>query len=330
MKTTIFFIIFGLLASISFSQDTHFSMFYKAPIMLNPANTGNFEGKFRIISNYRKQGDFSTNPYSTNVFSFDAPIFYFNRLGSIGITILNDRTANRTLNTSELLVTTAHFIKISKYSYLHMGFGFAAVNKYIDQDYLTFPNQFDNSIGSFNPNLDNKEPFDSYNKWYADLSWGLMWSMITPEIKCQIGIAMFHYNKPTLDFISLNYKINPKYQTHLYLEKTFSNSIYIKPKFLYNYQNKASEMLIGSDVGIKFDTDFFKNIYIGSYFRGGINRISDAITINTGLSYKHFNFNFSYDYSVNLLNNDTSFEVAIFYILPRLEVDKRAIQCEIF
>ncbi|MBN2893286.1 MAG: PorP/SprF family type IX secretion system membrane protein [Bacteroidales bacterium] len=336
MKKTVYIltIFFALSPLLMLSQDVHFSMFNKAPLLLNPANTGNFDGKWRISTNYRKQGDFVSNPYSTNMVSFDMPVFLFNRLGSFGITALNDRTADRTLNTSEILVTTAHFIRITKNSYLHMGFGFAVVNKSIAQNSLSFPNQFDNSIGVFNPNIENQENFDAYSKWYPDLSWGLMMTYSTSLLKYQFGISMKHYNCPKLEFISPDFRIMPKYQTHFYLEKNFESGFYIKPKLLYTYQTKASEMVFGTDIGIYTKNECFKNFYVGTYFRGGFKRNQDAAIINAGFFYKQFKFNMSYDYSVNAFNKDnfqnSSYEVAIFYIFPRLEVEKRAIQCEIF
>jgi len=334
MKTTIYIFLFTLLPLLTFSQDIHFSMFYKSPVLLNPANTGNFDGKYRAVLNYRKQGDKILNPYATNLLSFDAPIFYFNRVGSIGFTAYNDRTANKTLNTNELLISTAHFLKISSNSYAHMGFGFALVNKYIPKNSFTYPNQFDNSIGLFNSNLDNGEVFNSYNQWLLDLSFGVMWTRMTPKLKTQIGIAVFHYNQPSLNFISTEYQIKPKLQIHSYFEKSLPNDLYIKPKILFTSQSKASELLVGSEFGKYYDTEFVKNIYLGSFVRSGVYRNTDALILNTGFYYKHFKFNFSFDYSVNLFNNDnyknSTYELSIIYVFPRLQVDKRAIQCEIF
>jgi len=336
MKIKITFYIFFLiiLAKTSVAQDVHLSMFNKAPLLLNPANTANFEGKWRAALNYRKQGDFSTNPYSTGMASFDMPFFVFGRISGIGLTFLNDNSANISLNTSELILSTSHFIKVSSASYLHMGFGFSLVNKRISYNSLTFPNQFDNNTGVFNSSFENFESFNTFNSWYLDLSWGIMYSYIKPELKFQAGIAMLHYNQPSIGFISDEYKIKPKYQSHFYVEKKLSNTMYVKPKLLYVIQSKATEMVFGSDLGFITNHDAVKNIYFGAYFRGGFYRNSDAMIFNTGMFYKNFKFNMSYDYSFNLRNteyrNDVTFEIAIIYVFPRIELEKRAIQCEIF
>jgi len=313
-----------------FSQDVHFSMFYRTPLLLNPANTGNFDGLWRLNTTYRKQGDIQTNPYSTNVLTFDMPVYYFKRIGSIGISILNDRTANKTLNTNEFNISTAHFLKISKYSYLHLGFSFALVNKSISYDDLTFPEQFDNSIGAFNPNLDNKEQFDKFSLTYLDLSWGAIWSRFSKNIDSQIGVAMFHYNSPKIKFMPDNDKILPKYQFHAYFNKKISQNLLLKPKFLFTYTNKANEMLTGSEISMIFNENL-KNLYAGAYIRTGIDRNTDAIIFITGLTYNNFIFNFSYDYPVNstFLAKDLTFEISIFYKMPKLNPLKKSIQCEI-
>ena len=313
------------------SQDLHFSMFYKNPLLLNPANTGNFNGKWRLNTTYRKQGNSSTNPFSTNTLSFDMPIYYFNRIGSIGFSLISDRTADNTLCSNIFSFSTAHFIKISKNSYLHMGFGFSYANKIVDPNSLSFPNQFDNSTGKFNSNLDNRENMKSYKSSYIDLSWGLMWTRIKPKFKYQIGIAMFHYNKPYIIF-SLSSRLFPKYQFHAYFEKNVTKTFFLKPKILYTYENHATELLIGNEFGMNFKTNSLKKMYLGVFFRGGFVRNPSASIFFVGFLIKNFNLNFSYDYSFikNNYPKDMTFEISIFYTMPHLQIDKRAIQCEIF
>ncbi|MBN2664755.1 MAG: PorP/SprF family type IX secretion system membrane protein [Bacteroidales bacterium] len=333
MKKIYFFVIILLVSGTIYSQDNHYTMFYKSPAMLNPANTGNFEGKWRLNSTFRQQGDLNLNPYSSLFFSFDMPVFYFNRLGSFGITALNNCTAGNTLNDKSIQFSTAHFVKISKASYLHMGFGFSLVNKSLASEGLTFPNQFDNSIGLFNPVFENNENFNSYNIWYFDMCLGAMWSRITEKISTQLGFALFHYNQPNIYFFDEDSKLKPRYQFHFYALYNVSSTIFVKPKFLYANQSAASELIIGSDIGLNILDKKLKKIYAGCFVRAGFNRNTDAVLFSLGFNFSKCSFNFSYDYSFvfnNTYSNDPTFEIAVFYTLPRLTVDKRAIQCEIF
>ena len=40
---------------LGYAQDNHFSQFYAAPMTVNPALTGLFDGRYRGIVNYRTQ-----------------------------------------------------------------------------------------------------------------------------------------------------------------------------------------------------------------------------------------------------------------------------------
>jgi len=333
MKKLLQISIFIILALEINAQDIHFSMFYKAPIFLNPANTGNFEGKWRIMTNYRNQGNLNTDFYSTGIVSFDIPFYYFKKIGGIGITFLNDRTSNNTLQTNQLIVSNSYFVQMSSKSVLQLGLSLGLGNKFLSNNGQTFPNQFDNTIGLFNSTLNNHENFETYNKWFLDLSWGVVWSYNNKSLKCNVGLSMFHFNKPNLDFTTTNFALMPKYQIHWFLEKTINKVFFIRPKFIYSNQNKATEMLLGSEFGIILGDEFFKNIYIGGFMRGGFARNQDAMIINLGFYYKHIKVNFSYDYNIvqsEMYNHDQTFEVALLYIFPKLEVEKRTINCEIF
>jgi len=48
-------LLFAFAADDSKAQDAHFSQFYSAPLLLNPALAGTMDGTFRIASVYRDQ-----------------------------------------------------------------------------------------------------------------------------------------------------------------------------------------------------------------------------------------------------------------------------------
>ena len=47
------------------AQDIHFSQFFASPVLVNPANTGNFNGVARLGLNYRDQWGSVSVPYQT-------------------------------------------------------------------------------------------------------------------------------------------------------------------------------------------------------------------------------------------------------------------------
>ncbi|MCB9047123.1 MAG: type IX secretion system membrane protein PorP/SprF [Chitinophagales bacterium] len=58
------------------AQDVHFTQFNAAPLILNPAFTGNFDGKMRASAIYRDQWRSVTVPFKTIAISVDAPMVH--------------------------------------------------------------------------------------------------------------------------------------------------------------------------------------------------------------------------------------------------------------
>src|SRR4051812_2657767 len=56
------------------AQDLHYSQFYNAPLSVNPALSGVFDGKFRLSNIYRSQWSGLGKGYTTLHISGDAPI----------------------------------------------------------------------------------------------------------------------------------------------------------------------------------------------------------------------------------------------------------------
>ena len=68
-------IIFSLIiVQVSYGQDPSFSQFFSSPLNVNPALTGNINGDWRVISNFRDQWIGPASPYTTGTASYDTKI----------------------------------------------------------------------------------------------------------------------------------------------------------------------------------------------------------------------------------------------------------------
>jgi len=318
-----------------YSQDVHFSNFYNAPLIINPANTGNYIGNWRLIGNYRSQGNSGNDEYKTTSLAFDMPIYYYRQMGSVGIIFINDNSASNTLSANKVYLSLAHFIKISSKSYLHMGFQFGFVHKSYSLSNLSFPDQFDMTSGYFNPDMPTQEIGEKQNSGYLDLNWGLIWSRKAGRFNSEIGVAMFHYNKPNENFTNIANSLPPRYLMHSFFEINFNNRLYVKPKLLYTYQNKNNELLLGQDLGYRFkNSNSLKDINIGVFYRGGFDRNLDAIITKVGLQYKSLNFALCYDFEIPKQSISTyaksAFELSLYYTRPSTSLKNRTIPCETF
>ncbi len=323
-----------MIVNLSKSQDVHFTKFYDAPLILNPANTGNYNGNWRLLNNYRQQGNQVSPYYTTTTIALDHPVYIRNEKASLGIIFIHDNSSAFSFFTNKIYLSSAYFVKTTSNSYLHMGLQAGYVFKNLNNEKQSYPDQFDMSSGQFNSNLYTAEPMQKQFTNYLDLNWGLVYSYLLDNYKIEIGIAMFHYNKPKESFFEAENRLTPKYITHIYYQQKLPNKFYIKPILLYAQQNKASEILLGIRTGLKTDSKIFKDINTGILFRGGINRTQDAIIAQTGFHFKNYIISMAYDINISSKRNRTytgnAFEISLSYSRPSTDLRNYKIKCDIF
>lgn len=317
------------------AQDIHFSNYYMSPLSLNPANTGNYSGNWRLMNNYRQQGDNLTNSYTTASLAFDHPVYFRNEKASLGLLYIYDNSANNTLLVNKVYLSAGYFLKITSQSYLHIGFQGGFVHKRYSLNGLTLPDQFDMSQGIFNPQLSTQESFENQSLYYLDFNWGLIWSRKTATLNTEIGVAMFHFNQPEEVFFEGKNRLEPRYQIHALAKKKISGHLYLRPKALFAVDNHTNELLVGADIGLLLkENEAFKDFYFGIHYRGGYNRISDALIFKTGFNYLDFDIAFAYDLEISgqKISSYTSnaFEVSIIFTRPETSLKERTIPCDIF
>ncbi len=316
------------------AQDIHYTNFLSAPQVLNPAQAGNDPGRYRIQNNYRKQGNQISNPYITNIISFDMPVYYYSEKGAVGLIYINDKSADKTLISNQIYINSGYFRKISKSSYLHFGFQAGFVIKKYSLSNLSFPDQFDMTSGYFNASLPTAENLNNQKSSYFDLNWGLMWSVRKEKYQSEIGFAMFHYNRPEQSFFDNADKLPVRYAAHAFYTQNFSQNHYLKPKLLFTQQNTAHEVLVGIDAGKILKNADLKDVRFGIGYRGGLHRISDAMEFNIGLIYRNFQISSAFDFNISnqkdKLMARNAFEISVVYQCPASVVRYRTTNCEIY
>ena len=114
MKRKYFFIFIGLVVLLSAktkAQDFHLSQYDAAPLFLNPALVGQFEGKYRVHGHYRTQwGSLSSKSYKTAAISFDMPFDKF----AFGGQILNRRAGAGDYNDLGILLNGGYSFTFGK------------------------------------------------------------------------------------------------------------------------------------------------------------------------------------------------------------------------
>src|SRR5579859_1522237 len=86
------------------SQDIHFSQFYEAPLLRNPALAGIFTGDYRVQAIFHDQWNSFTNAYRTGSLSaeYKMPVGRSDDYFTTGLQVVYDKAGTAALTTTEL------------------------------------------------------------------------------------------------------------------------------------------------------------------------------------------------------------------------------------
>jgi type IX secretion system PorP/SprF family membrane protein len=136
------------------AQDIHWSQFDHAPLNLNAAHTGLFNGDYRLVGNYRSQWFDVPVSYQTVSLTFDAHLLPYrlnNDVWGLGVTFNHDQAGDGQLAALNVLVSTAYTKRITKNFFVGAGVQLGYNNRRYRLDKLTFNDQFNGDV--YDPNL---------------------------------------------------------------------------------------------------------------------------------------------------------------------------------
>jgi type IX secretion system PorP/SprF family membrane protein len=338
-----FFIALLLLGGVpgnGFAQDPHFSQFFDAPLLRNPALAGIFNGDIRVQSVYRNQWSAVTTPYVTGSLNaeYKQPFGKGNDFITLGMEILYDKAGATNFSTTSLLPAFNFHKSLSdvKSEYLSVGFMAGWVNKYIDRSKITTNNQFDGY--GYNPSLPDGEilPVSSYNYW--DGSVGVSFSSSISGRKDDnyfIGLAYHHLNRPENSFYrDPSVELDPKWVISGGLRYSVNEVSFVTLQGDFSKEGAFTETVAGVMFSRKIGSDYETPDYILHF--GGFLRWKDAFIPVFKIEYHPFLLGISYDVNVSDLKTASqsvgAFELSITYtgFLDRDNSTKNAVLCPRF
>ena len=299
------------------AQDIHFSMFYASPLTLNPAMTGAFDGTYRAAAIYRNQWQSVSTPYNTFAASFDIKLLQ-DKLKSdifaIGGLVQSDQSGDGKLTSTSAMISAAYHKGLDKghKHFLGLGAQFAFTQNSLKFQQLAFPDQFTGT--DFNLNQSNGENISKPTINYFDLNMGILeQSTFNDIVSNMIGASFYHLAEPKESFLGQNVKLSNRFVVHDGLRiKAFQN-FYVCPNFIFQYQDKAQEINLGS--AFEYHIPGKKSETVASI--GGWYRVGDAAIVTAGLEYYKVRAMFAYDINTSSLkpatNGRGAFELAIIY-----------------
>lgn len=307
------------------AQDPHFSQFFASPLTLNPAFTGKFDGTVRVAGNYRNQWPSFGNVYTTSTISVDFDILKdklpdYDRWG-IGILALtdkagNDNTGNAILTNNYLGLSMAYQKSLDEDGFKQLGIGFQGTygQKRLDNTHL----YFEDMLTPFGFTGVTQEVYynQNLNVNYLDVNAGLLYSMSTDESNnFYVGASMYHVNRPNESFQGATWNIATRTTVSAGGYFRVSDILTLHTSGIYQYQNKASETVVGGALAAVIDdaSQEPSNVYGGLWYR-----VNDAIIPYVGLEFAGLRIGATYDINVSSLKAGSQsrggMELSIIYV----------------
>jgi type IX secretion system PorP/SprF family membrane protein len=291
-----------------YGQDPQFSQFFSSPLNINPALTAHINSDWRFISNIRDQWIGPASPYVTGTASFDRKLFQ-NKIPNvddaddnvfgIGAMLMYDHAMSGVQKSTYASMDLSYNVKFAEGAGKHrLGLGFGATygRRYVDFSRLYFQEQWVGYNG-FNTNLPTGESALSQMKPYFSVSTGLLYTFYTEKSNFDMGVAVFHVNKPKQTFLEdENQFLSMRKVAHANFETFINDNLVLNTNGVYQFQGEAKYFSAGAALG------YFVGDQQDVLLNGGVWYWSENAWIPyVGIAYKDFQFGLSFDLTTSKL-----------------------------
>ncbi len=308
------------------AQEKLFTQFDYNPLVINPANTGNFIGDWRIAGYLRNQQLFAGD-FRTTSLSYDRQLYILNQKIGAGLYVMNDEsgTGAKKLIYNKIYASLAYQAMVGNNQ---IGFGLQAgyaIGSYPDYSI------WDRKTGGFN--LPSGEP-DSYGQSnFFDLNIGLNYKTSLGVFEPEIGVSAMHLNNPDKSFDKDGSGKEAMALLGTFVLKTNINDhIYVTPKFLLLNNAGQNGTVAGLEGGYRVvGRSQVKRIFGGAYMRNGLIIENKALTFQAGATVNRIDIVLNYEMASSATSNSGSlgaFEVSFIYKSISTVLNSYSIPCE--
>lgn len=304
-----------LLAFSASAQDIHFSQIQEAPLWLNPANTGFFNGYMRAVANYRSQWAAMGNAFQTMAVSIDGNVGKIRKnkaYAGLGLFVFNDRAGAAKIGTTQAQLHANAIVKASRNSKIAGGIYLGVNQNSATYAALTYGNQYNGK--EIDQSLATGEIVNYTSFVNSDVGAGVNYeySSATTDLtrddifSLKIGAAVHHINKPVQRFSSGSvYRVPMRFVGNVQARIDIRDTkLSILPSLVYLQQASAMEIIAGTHVRFRFKNG---TKLTGNKTEAGLNvgiyyRFNDAIVPQINLDMGKYAIGVSYDYNVSKFN----------------------------
>jgi type IX secretion system PorP/SprF family membrane protein len=329
-------IIFLALPQDAQAQDPRLSQFYAAPLEVNPAMIGVFDGRYRIVANYRElySSILANHPFRTMAASFDMRSrVQKGDFAGFGFSVMHDEAGVAQFQRVKANVGGSYMKQLggSRYAtydqYLIAGAQLGMGQHGLNWQRLWFSQQFNTAGGFIDFDSDPGESFDRLSTdLYLDFNAGLLWYVVMDKnASFYLGGALHHLNQPNVSLLEDGREsLHTRWTAQVGGELPFSQQLSLLPAVLVMGQHTHLSTTAGAN--FRYNNRDWKEVAIRA---GGwvhlSNRLDqgiamDAVIFTTVLEMERLSIGISYDVTTSLLaaanNSRGAFELSLVYVQP--------------
>ncbi len=322
-------------STFGYSQDVHYSQRLVLDRERNPTFFNHFDGKWQVYSAYRQQWAAIGEPFVSSTANLVRKIKSgrkgLNFFAAAGFT--NDQSGDVKLDMNQVALVFGAEMK-TQYGTFEAALNNQWVGKSINLNGVTFPEQYDRSIGRFNEQLASGENLPANSLSFFNFNFGLSWEkQLNPLWGLRGGFSLSNLLEPEESLFDEDNRKNRGYGLQFLGTYSGFKGKTLEPYLAYYRAKGASELVLGSALRFyALKSDLVQAIKPFLYVRSGVDRVTDALIIGSRIELLNFDLGLSYDVNVSELElatqNRGSFEVSLVYTLDYLKPKIRRLPCE--
>lgn len=342
MKNKIVIVLIYLSVTFSSAQDIHFSQINAVPLLINPANTGLFNGYYRASVNYRNQWPAMGAPFVTMLASFDAPIQNQRKKsknGTLGLGgyFYSDKAGDSRFGKTEINFCLSGIVPINQNNKVSAGIQLAYVQHGANLSAIQWPNQYDGK--KYDPSMNAHEGFSNVSFSNLDVGIGMQYEYsnaqslfnVTNQTRITFGAAFIHPTQPLLQYTAVSAEqLYKKLIFNAGIVKDFEDTkLGMQANAIYMLQGPSSQIAGSILLKYKYQQDAKITEYRAesNFLFGVFYRHNDAIAPAFFIQHKDFEIGLTYDFAnmfkLTTTKNYSAIEISLKYARMRAGLRKK-------
>ena len=289
---------------IGYGQDIHYSQFYNAPLVINPAKTGIFNGDKRINLSYKDQASSLPVPWRNFTGSYDMKFYPENsddHFFSGGFIFNYDRQGQSKLNLANFNLSGSYTRILNPHNLITFGLSLGYATRGFNNETLTWDRQWDGRV--FNSSLPSGETnLNADRVSFFENSVGINYrAQRDSRTKLDLGIGVFHLIEPkTAFFAGDDIKLPRRISLTGIGSLELASALDLQLHGLAHYQGDYTEYIIGGLLKFHINQTPGKEwqLHLGVNYR-----TKKAIAPTVAVQYRNLYVSASYDIDLSEFAN---------------------------